>query len=412
MNLVRSSLPTLLALLTSLGTFLGSTATSAETIAGRTMGTTYAVKLTHAASDDLKALIDKRLREIDARMSTYRDDSELSRFNQSKSGDWFAVSADTAFVAQLAVDLAQKTDGAFDPTVGPLVNLWNFGPNPDPGKFPTEQQVSQTLQRVGYQHFQVQLEPPALRKLHDDLAVDFSAIAKGFAVDALAKIVREQGFADFMVEIGGEVRTSGKSPRGTAWQIALEAPDRKQRSAQYVVPVQDRALASSGDYRNYFEHNGKFYSHTIDPRTGYPVTHRTAAVSVLADDCASADAWATALLVMGAQKGLELAKQQQLAILFMSRDGDSIVTETSSNFPTYKSATNSDETGNSNMLTYFVAATVVFGIALFGMAIGVIISNRRIQGSCGGLSGLKDEHGRTLCEACTKPSPECSGTPE
>jgi thiamine biosynthesis lipoprotein len=293
---------------------------------GTTMGTQYSVKVAALPSGltakRLQIRIDQRLESLNQQMSTYRDDSELSRFNRSRETDWFPVSGETAQVVAAAHKISQATDGLFDVTVGPLVNLWNFGPNPVPGRIPTAAEIAAARSRVDYRQLDVRLDPPALRKSRPDLYVDLSAIAKGFAVDQVAAILDEAGMASYMVEIGGEVRTRGAKGDGQPWRIGIEQPIHTARSIHRVIAPQQRALATSGDYRNFVEHEGRRYCHEIDPRTGWPIQHPLASVSVLAGSCLEADAWATALLVAGPDQALELAKRNGLDVLLIIRHGE------------------------------------------------------------------------------------------
>jgi thiamine biosynthesis lipoprotein len=292
-------------------------------LAGSTMGTTYAVKLSdpprNVALETLQADLDRRLERLNDLMSTYRKDSELSRFNRHRDDDWFAVSEETVEVATAALAISRLTDGAFDVTVGPLVNLWNFGPDPQPDRFPTEAEIDRERQRVGYRRLEVRQNPPALRKTHPDLQLDFSAIAKGYAVDVLARRLTALGVTGFMVEIGGEIRTQGRKPDGQPWRIGIEKPIPGKRSVREVVALSGESLAVSGDYRNFFEKDGRRYAHGIDPHTGRPVEHNLASVSVIADECMTADAWATALLIVGPDAALRLAREQTLDVLLILR---------------------------------------------------------------------------------------------
>jgi thiamine biosynthesis lipoprotein len=236
--------------------------------------------------------------------------------------EWFDVSSDVALVVATAQQIAEETGGAFDVTVGPLVNLWNFGPDPQPQRLPADEEIEAARSRVDYRAIEVRRSPPALRKSRPDVYVDLSAIAKGFAVDAIAEMLDKQLVGAYMIEIGGEVRTKGKKPDGRRWRIGIERPVATGRLIQRVVELGDDALATSGDYRNYFDWNGQIFSHEIDPRTGRPVEHSLASVSVIADDCMTADALATALIVVGPEKALEYAERHDVDVLLILRRGD------------------------------------------------------------------------------------------
>ncbi|UUO07912.1 FAD:protein FMN transferase [Blastopirellula sp. J2-11] len=306
-------------------------------LTGRTMGTTYSVKWIAPGDDfstkSLQKQVDQRLVEINQQMSTYIPDSELSRFNQSPAGDWFPVSQALADVVSRAKEISQQSDGAFDVTVGPLVNLWNFGPDHHPEEIPSDAAIAEALANVGDSKLQVRLDPPALKKSHDKLYVDLSAIAKGYGVDQLAQLVADAGAKSYMVEIGGEVRAAGRKSDGSPWRIAIEKPIPGARAIQEIVELSNQSLATSGDYRNFFEVDGETFSHTIDPQTGRPLGHQLASVSVLHSDCAAADAFATTLMVLGPERGYNWAEQNKLAVLFLIRGADGPVVRRTSQWP-------------------------------------------------------------------------------
>lgn len=292
-------------------------------ITGRTMGTTYSVKLaglpaglTPAA---LQAGIEARLERVNAVMSTYRADSDLSRFNASRSTAWFPTSAELVDLVTRARAISAMSQGAFDVTVGPLVNLWGFGPDAQAFAPPDARAIEEALRRVGYEKLAVRAAPPALRKARPDLYVDLSAIAKGDGVDKVAELLDQRGVGAYLVEIGGELRAKGVKPDGRPWRVAIERPDAATRAVYRVVPLRDAAMATSGDYRNFYEHEGRLYSHTIDPATGRPVDHRLASVTVVTPDCATADGLATALMVLGPERGYGLAESRDIAALLVSR---------------------------------------------------------------------------------------------
>ena len=291
-------------------------------ITGSTMGTQYSVKLpayngdVPALGDHIRASFDA----VEAMMSTYRVDSEISRFNSNQSTAWQAVSAEFCHCVQQALALSELTGGAFDITVGPLVNLWGFGPGDMIGEPPAEARIEAMLQLVGYEHLQADCAQPALRKDIADLMLDMSAFGKGFAVDQVADWLEHAGLEDYMVEVGGEMRLGGNNASGQEWAIGIEAPLTGQRRPYTVVRLSDTAVATSGDYRNFFEAGGTRFSHTIDTRTGRPVTHSLASVTVVDARGYRADALATALLVLGPERGMQLATRENLAVLFLLRD--------------------------------------------------------------------------------------------
>ena len=303
------------------------------------MGTTYSVKVVDPPpsleSHGLHAEIDAVLQHINGQMSTYLEDSELSRFNASRKTDWLNVSSELVAVVRHARRVSELTGGAFDVTVGPLVNLWGFGPGARGDEAPPDDAIEYALQRTGYRQLHVKDEPSGLRKDNPGLYVDLSAIAKGYAVDQIAERLEKHGINNYLVEIGGEVRGRGHNARGIPWQIAIEKPSPGERAVHQVITVDGVGVATSGDYRNYFEQDGQHYSHTIDPRTGRPVTHSLASVTVISPSAMHADALATGLLVLGPEAGYALAEREALAVIFILRQQDDFVTKTSSSFERY-----------------------------------------------------------------------------
>ena len=312
-------LPSVLALLL-FGVATCSEEGAVRVIRGATMGTTYAIKfgrgLKRSESQRIAAQVETMLVAINQTMSTYDPESELSRFNASDGGRWVALSSELAAVLEIARVVHERSTGAFDVTVGPLVNLWGFGPTSAIDEVPTSEAVSVRLTDTGFDKIEIQSEPHKWRKSHADVYVDLSAVAKGYAVDRLADLLLDRGIADFMVEIGGEIRVSGRRGDGGLWRVGLEKPTVDTAEVARVIEVSDVAMASSGNYRNFRIIDGERYGHAIDPRNGYPVRHDLAAVTILHESAAWADAWATALLVLGPEVGIEVAEQNQLAALF------------------------------------------------------------------------------------------------
>jgi thiamine biosynthesis lipoprotein len=296
--------------------------------AGDTMGTTYTVKAIRVPEEvtveALKTQVDQLLADINRQMSTYDPASELSRFNRRQTTEWVDASPELLTVLEAAMQVSRLSDGAFDVTVGPLVNLWGFGPQRGDDQVPPDAAVAEALARVGYERVHLRTSPGAIRKERADVYVDLSAIAKGYAVDRIADYLDSRGIVNYLVEIGGELRGRGQNPQSTAWRIAIERPSPGERAIQRIVELADRGIATSGDYRNFFQLDGKRYSHTIDPRTGRPVRHELASVTVLNDSAMEADAMATALLVMGPERGFRLAQQQELAALFIVIEKESL----------------------------------------------------------------------------------------
>ncbi len=298
---------------------------------GPTMGTVYQVKvvreaLPEARRKQLEETIRGELDTVNGLMSTYLDDSELTRFNRHSETAPFAVSEATGRVFQAAQEVSRVSGGALDVTIGPLVNAWGFGPGSDvPDRPPPEmsdEEIAVLRGRIGFEKLELSEEPWAIRKAQGDLYCDLSALAKGYAVDRMTEALAALGETDVMAEIGGEVRALGANDRGQAWRIGIERPQFTRGAVQRIVPLDSAALATSGDYRNYREFDGERVSHIMDPRTGRPIRHRLASVSVVHETCMMADAWSTALMVMGLDEGHELAEREGLAALFLVREGD------------------------------------------------------------------------------------------
>lgn len=306
---------------------------------GSTMGTTYSIKVVDpphsTTSDDLKRDIDEILERVNNSMSTYRADSELSRFNNNASTDWIPVSRELLSVLQEAKRTSEQTGGAFDVTVGPLVNLWGFGPQDTARQVPTEAEISAARARVGFRKLAIRSEPPAINKSIPDLYVDLSAIAKGYGVDQVVQHLASRGIENYLVEIGGELHAAGHSGRGTPWRVAVERPDARNRSVHQILELRAGGMATSGDYRNFYEKDGKRYAHTIDPATGRPVTHELASVTVLMPDALRADALATALMVLGPEAGFQMAESQGIAAFFVVRKGKDYSDRATESFKTY-----------------------------------------------------------------------------
>ncbi len=295
--------------------------------AGSTMGTSYDLKLVptpgQTAPADLKQQIEALLARINQTLSTYDPQSELSRFNRNPSTDWIAVSPELQQIVAEALRISELSSGAFDITVGPLVNLWGFGPEPRRDQVPTDTQIAQTRERVGYWRLSARQKPPALKKERPDLYVDLSAIAKGYGVDQLAALAETVGINNYLASIGGEIRAKGHNGRGQPWTIAIEKPVVGQRAVERLIQLGDHSISTSGDYRNFFEQNGQRYSHIINPHTGRPVPQTLASVTVISDQSMIADATATTLMAAGPEFGFQLAAEHHLAAFFILAGPDS-----------------------------------------------------------------------------------------
>ena len=259
-------------------------------------------------------------------MSTYLDSSELSRFNQSRDTEPVTLSADTIAVLSEAMRISEATEGAFDVTVRPLVEAWGFGAT-ERHEMPREKELASLRSRVGWHRIKVDERANTMRKLAPAVECDLSAIAKGYAVDRVSMALAKAGLGNHMVEVGGEVRTAGHNGARQPWRIAVEHPLSMKREPHRVLALADMAMATSGDYRNFYEKDGVRLSHTIDPRTGRPVSHRLASVTVLDPSCMRADGYATALMVMGEAEGFRFAEEHDLAALFLVREGGEKLSE-------------------------------------------------------------------------------------
>ena len=290
------------------------------TLKGSAMGTTWMV---HALTPDralsssqIQQMITEELELVNQKMSTYISESEVSRFNQSREITPFKLSKQTLFVIQSAHQIAVKSQGAFDITIKPLVNAWGFGVGEGENS-PTIEEISLMMPIVGYK--KLTLKGTTLQKSHPETTIDLSAIAKGYAVDKVAERLQTAGIENYMVEVGGEIKANGLNHKGGLWRIGIEQPDAEKGVIQEIITLRNQAIATSGDYRNYYERDGKRISHTIDARTGQPITHKLASVSVIHPQAMLADAWATALHVLGPEDGMLLARQENLAVLFLIR---------------------------------------------------------------------------------------------
>lgn len=301
-------------------------------ISGPTMGTYYSVKVPRPATGlDAQALrvgIDGVLSEVNREISTYDPESELSRLNGNPSPDWIPISPNLLRVLAEGLRLSALTNGAFDITVGPLVNLWGFGPEAKAEAVPAPEAIQAALGRVGYTMIELREDPPAVRKARGDLYIDLSALGEGYGADSVAAYLDALGVSDYLVAVAGTIRARGRNAKGQPWGIAIETPKGGERTVQRVVPLEAGAVSTSGDYRNFFEQGGRRYSHHIDPRTGASVAHRLASATVVlppaADSALRADGLATALMVLGEAEGPTLAAAQGLAALFIVRDGDGL----------------------------------------------------------------------------------------
>ncbi|GAA6182636.1 FAD:protein FMN transferase [Shimia sp. NS0008-38b] len=291
-------------------------------LTGQTMGTTYTIVGVNAPGmkeAELSAAVQATLTDVDIKMSNWNSRSEVSRLNALAAGDTATLSSDMATLMHTAQDVFLASDGQFDITLGPLIDLWGFGATRPPGTIPPEAAIADAQKLVGLTDT-LAFDGTTFTKHVSGAGMYLSAIGKGFGVDQVAETLAAHGITDYMVEIGGDIMTSGHNAEGTPWQIAIETPDALQRSILKVVGVSDVGMATSGDYRNYFEHDGVRYSHILDANTGRPVTHSTASVTVLAKNAMLADAWATALLALGTERAIQIAEARGIAAFFIDRN--------------------------------------------------------------------------------------------
>lgn len=308
---------------------------------GRTMGTTYNIKVV-ATIEQVKTLqlqqkIDALLKRVNQAMSTYIPDSEISRFNTSTSLEPVEVSAEFGRVLRESLRLGELSGGKLDITVGPLVNLWGFGPDLRPETAPSDELIASTRSRVGLKN--LHLNGTKLSKDIPNLYIDLSTTAKGYGVDVVAELIEANGFTNYLVEIGGEMRLRGFKHTGELWAIAIEKPildpSGEHRAVQQVIIPKDNAVATSGDYRNYFESNGQRFSHIIDPATGKPINHKLVSVTVIDPSSMTADGLSTTLMVMGAEEGMAFAIKNDLAALFVSKSENGFIEQFTVKFKQY-----------------------------------------------------------------------------
>lgn len=288
--------------------------------AGETMGTTYRiVYMAKREQLDLPAKIERLLLAVNQIFSTYIDDSEISRINHLQQNLPFQMSEEFESVLVHALEVAKQTEGIFDPTIGPLVNLWGFGPSGE-RKVPSSAEVLAARELVGYQ--KLSIVGRELKKKSSGMYLDLSASAKGHGVDRVAQIMESEGVPNYLVEIGGEIKSAG-TKNGAAWRVGIESPSPRDMGGPIykIIHLKNGAMATSGNYRNFFEKNGRLYSHTIDSHSGEPAQDKLISVSVVDPaSCKNADAWATALMAAGKSKGLELAEKFNLAAYFIYAD--------------------------------------------------------------------------------------------
>jgi len=290
------------------------------------MGGTWSVKIPHelANSERLRKTVVDELSRLDLLLSLWREDSEVSRFNAARTNDWVGVSRDLAAIVNVAREVSEQTGGAFDITIAPLVKLWGFGPAKTgvrDGVAPMAGEILAAKARVDWRAVEARVSPPAVRKLRAEVAIDLGAIGKGYAADAVARILDSAGVKDYLIAIGGELRAQGHSSSGQPWKVGVETPVADVQRVLLSLELKEQGISTSGDYRNFFETGGERYCHEIDPRTGWPIkaSRGLAGVSVIHSSSTRADALATGLFVLGTEEGFKRAEEMGLAALFVVR---------------------------------------------------------------------------------------------
>ncbi|MEL7462323.1 MAG: FAD:protein FMN transferase [Pseudomonadota bacterium] len=304
-------------------------------LVGRTMGTTYTVKLVdhsgRLSKADVEVAVSAALEVTNTTLSNWDAESDVSQFNAAQTTDPVSVTRPLYDVARAAEDIRQASEGRFDVALGPLIETWGFGARGANSAAPSEAQIAAAMAQTG-QGGAMTFGAGTLQKAHAGQGLFLSAIGKGYGVDRVADALRALGAEDFMVEIGGDLYAQGRNEDGQPWRIGIETPDDAVAGLQGIAGLKGHGMATSGDYRNYFEQGGQRYSHILDAQTGRPVTHQTASATVVTADAMRADAWATAMLVLGSSKGSAIAEANGLAVFFVDREGDRFVTRATSAF--------------------------------------------------------------------------------
>lgn len=289
------------------------------------MGSAWTAKLAGPLplpAEELRAGAQAQFDAVNLALSTYRPDSDLSRFNTDEGGGWVAVSAELGEVLAYALSLSDASGGAYDVTVGPLVNLWGFGPDPATNRVPDAAAIEAARARVGWRGIEVDLANRRARK-RPGMRVDLSSLGKGRGVDRVAEYLDSQGVANYLVDLSGKLRSRGTNARGAPWRVAVERPSADVASTvpavePAIIELHDESVATAGDYRRFFESGGRHYSHIIDPRTGYPVSHSTVSATAIAAHCMEADALATVMMVMPPAEAMALAGRERLRTLLIT----------------------------------------------------------------------------------------------
>lgn len=304
-----------------------------EEFGGPTMGSHYSVKYVPGTITPkpalLRAEVEGLLAEVDRQMSTWRADSELSQFNRLPADSCRVMPEPVLELVRFGFLLGRQSQGAFDLTLEPLLDLWGFGPQSRGERVPSAEQIAAARALTGHGHLRIEGD-----RLCKDVALqlDLNSVAAGYTVDRVAARLSELGVKSYLLDITGEIKASGRKPDGGAWRVAIEAPQDQRQVAQRIIELDGLGVSTSGDYRNYFEKDGRRYSHTLDPQTGAPIAHRLASVTVVDPSTLRADGLSTLLLVLGPERGLAFAERQGIAAFFVTREGDGFVSQASSAF--------------------------------------------------------------------------------
>lgn len=314
-----------------------TTPASSSVLEGKTMGTSWRVSvvgLDESRRQYLQEKIQARLDADDQLLSTWKTDSALMRFNQTPTTAAWPVSEEMADIVTQALRIGEKTSGAMDITVGPLVNLWGFGPEQQPVKTPSQSQIDAARARTGLQHLTVinTASRQYLQKDLPDLFVDLSTVGEGYAADHLARLMEQEGLSRYLVSVGGALVSRGMKATGQPWRVAIQKPTDRENAVQAIVDINGHGISTSGSYRNYYELDGKRVSHVIDPQTGRPITHNLVSVTVIAPTALEADGWDTGLMVLGREKAQQVVREQGLAVYMISKEGDGFTTWMSPQF--------------------------------------------------------------------------------
>ncbi len=295
-----------------------------QIMSGETMNTYYRIKIrTDKENNLLHNAVKDELQQLNHEMSVFENSSEISQINSDDSGDWLDLSPEMSEVLKNAYQTYIESNGYFDPTVGKLIDLWGFGNSRKTKKIPHDEQISEALKTVGFNKLLFNPDVTQIKKAIPEVKINLSAIAKGYGVDRIAKLLDNFGYTDYIVDIGGEVKTRGsRTANGKGWNVAVAMPNSPNNENAYVVGLKDYAVATSGDYRNFFYYKEKRYSHTISPKDGYPVEHNLASVTVFHPSCMRADALATAIMAMGGKNGTTFANKHNLAAILFIREED------------------------------------------------------------------------------------------